>query len=351
MAKSKCFTYFLWLIGGPLGLHHFYLGRDRQAFLWWSTGGLLGVGVFRDLWRIPEYVDSANEEPAFMQKLQQRMTRSEKPPFSTGRFFAQLWYGMFLGFLSMVAISEDFAKENPLVRALIVPAAIAIGVHTVGNVGREEGPLKPALYGSYMLFPLFAVSEGITYQTLLSTILFQRQRRFRRTREAWRDSSVCKRLVILGLAGSLISGLWISAFYFNASITTAEGETIKARDAINHFFNSPLWREFVATMKQLYQKGREKGWRQLWFDIMESLDPQGEINAYKVLGLKQGASEEEIKKSYRKLARQYHPDKNKGPDKEEAEKKFIQVQEAYEILSEIKSKRAARSRRQNNWNG
>lgn len=52
---------------------------------------------------------------------------------------------------------------------------------------------------------------------------------------------------------------------------------------------------------------------------------------YDVLGLSKGASEDEIKKAYRKLAKQYHPDINKSPD---AEAKFKEINEAYEVLSD-----------------
>ena len=58
---------------------------------------------------------------------------------------------------------------------------------------------------------------------------------------------------------------------------------------------------------------------------------------YDVLGVKKDASEEEIKKAYRKLARQYHPDVN--PDDKDAEKRFKEVSEAYAVLSD-KEKRA-----------
>src|SRR6266498_1977511 len=57
---------------------------------------------------------------------------------------------------------------------------------------------------------------------------------------------------------------------------------------------------------------------------------------YKVLGLKKGATQEEIKKAYRKLAVKYHPDKNPG-DKE-AEDKFKEINEAYAVLSDPQKK-------------
>jgi DnaJ-class molecular chaperone len=58
---------------------------------------------------------------------------------------------------------------------------------------------------------------------------------------------------------------------------------------------------------------------------------------YEILGLKRGASEDEIKKAHRKLARQYHPDRNPG-DKQ-AEAKFKEIQQAYDVLSDA-TKRA-----------
>src|SRR5215510_13316554 len=53
---------------------------------------------------------------------------------------------------------------------------------------------------------------------------------------------------------------------------------------------------------------------------------------YETLGVTRDSKEEEIKKSYRKLARKYHPDLN--PNNKQAEERFKEIQEAYEVLSD-----------------
>lgn len=59
---------------------------------------------------------------------------------------------------------------------------------------------------------------------------------------------------------------------------------------------------------------------------------------YAVLGLNNGASEEEVKKAYRKLSRKYHPDANiNNPNKDAMEHKFIEVQAAYDAIMNKKT--------------
>jgi molecular chaperone DnaJ len=62
-----------------------------------------------------------------------------------------------------------------------------------------------------------------------------------------------------------------------------------------------------------------------------------EKDFYKVLGVSKNATADDIKKSYRKLARKYHPDANKGDSK--AEERFKEISEAYDVLSDAKRRK------------
>ncbi len=61
------------------------------------------------------------------------------------------------------------------------------------------------------------------------------------------------------------------------------------------------------------------------------------IDYYKVLGITKAATEKEVKSAYRKLARKYHPDLN--PDDKDAERKFQEINEANEVLSDVENRK------------
>ena len=74
------------------------------------------------------------------------------------------------------------------------------------------------------------------------------------------------------------------------------------------------------------------------------------FDPYSVLGISRDASDEEIKKAYRKLSRKYHPDANiNNPNKAQAEEKFKEVQQAYEQI--MKEKEYGTSGNYNSYDG
>ena len=61
---------------------------------------------------------------------------------------------------------------------------------------------------------------------------------------------------------------------------------------------------------------------------------------YEILGVDRNANEDDLKKAYRRLARQHHPDTQAGePDKKAAEEKFKELNEAYAVLSDEEKRR------------
>ena len=72
------------------------------------------------------------------------------------------------------------------------------------------------------------------------------------------------------------------------------------------------------------------------------------MNYYQILGLQRDVSQEEIKKAYRRIAKQYHPDSN--PGNREAEKKFKEASEAYEVLSNEEKRKNYDHKLTTEWN-
>jgi len=337
MAKKSLFvTYILWLLFGWFGLHHFYLGRDRHAFTWWSTfGGIFMFGWIRDLWRIPTYVADANEDGKYMDELATLMRTRKFPKFKVIRFLGQLQVGYFYGVLVKLALPVD---ELPVLLVdTLFCFGISCGVHLVGNIGRQQGrflyPFLVTLLSNF--FVRYYIGDDVSgfICTFASAMTFSYFREYKR---GYKKRTLCKRVTIFSACMFMIFALWLSFFYFNAEVTTDDGEKIKVRDSVNHFFKSPAWMEFKATMSELYEHGKQHGWKNLYNEFVKALDPKGVANARKVLGVGEDASQDDIKKVYKKLVRKWHPDKHKG-NKEDAQQKFMEIQNAYDILTSKKS--------------
>jgi DnaJ family protein C protein 22 len=102
--------------------------------------------------------------------------------------------------------------------------------------------------------------------------------------------------------------------YFNMRIVTRAGDEVPFRDAVFNFVKSPAFQDFKANVGQLWDHGWEHGFWSTFQSLIDSLDPTGEKNALKVLELKSGATQEEIRAKYRELSKKWHPDKYKAED-------------------------------------
>uniref|UniRef100_A0A7S0NDQ3 DnaJ homolog subfamily C member 7 n=1 Tax=Phaeocystis antarctica TaxID=33657 RepID=A0A7S0NDQ3_9EUKA len=73
--------------------------------------------------------------------------------------------------------------------------------------------------------------------------------------------------------------------------------------------------------------------------LERSIKMKSKVNYYKVLGVVRSANAKEVKKAYHKLAKKWHPDKNKDGDKEKAEANFKKIARAYEVLGDEETRR------------
>jgi len=338
---SVIVTYFLWLVGGWLGLHHFYLKRDKQAFVWWCLpGGYFGLGWVRDLWRIPEYVREANLESGWLLQQQEKMRVSATPPWKMARWGGMLVVGNMFGMLPAMAVpnKEELGVDLSLVGTLLTPLGCAVGIWLVGNIGRWQGNISRPLIGCYLTLPAYLYGMNVvSWTTIIGAYCFRREwRSMGKPSKPW-----YVRLLVLSLCSCLYLSMWGSYLYFNAEVVH-NGDKIKLREAVGNFVKSPAVQEFWRNLKTLYHHMLINGFWSTWSQLVDSLDPFGERNALKALELEKGASQEEIRSRYRELTKQFHPDKVQGnqQEKDAAHEKFVQIQQAYEKLSDLKRKRA-----------
>ncbi|XP_071101068.1 uncharacterized protein [Haliotis cracherodii] len=115
----------------------------------------------------------------------------------------------------------------------------------------------------------------------------------------------CLRVGKLTFYNILYLALWGCVIYYNASVTMEDGEEIPLREVIPIFIRSPAWTERKDSLARLFNYFRNHGWKRIWEDVVETLHSVREHNAFKVLGLDPGATQEEITYAYRKRSRRW----------------------------------------------
>ncbi|XP_049297624.1 dnaJ homolog subfamily C member 22 isoform X1 [Anopheles funestus] len=348
--KSVLTAYVLWLFGGVFGVHHFYLRQDRRAFIWWSTLGYFGIGWLAEILQIPSMVRDANDDPRFVQEFNAKLRTNRKPPFSTGRFLLAIMIGYWWGQMIMIAIPQAvFYGIDWGFLHWLIPFGVALGVWTVGNMGREKGVFWHCLlvsYGSY-LSRYFVMDEAYWF----TTMAFCSALAFDHFSKEWnlevpKRKRLARRLATLTASAVIYLSLWGCFVYFNGTITDSEGDEVPVHEAIYNFLKSPWWTDLKQTLYDTVQFAKHHGWAEVWKQIIDSMDADGEQNAYKVLGISATASQNEINTLCRNLSKESHPDKVKDESKRRAaEERFMEIQQACEVLSKTRRKRRQRNKK------
>ncbi|XP_001354331.1 dnaJ homolog subfamily C member 22 [Drosophila pseudoobscura] len=348
--KSVVVAYVLWLFGGIFGLHHLYLHRDRHAFIWACTlGGYMGIGWIGELFLIPEYVRDANEDPRFVKAFVAKLQAFQRPPYSSKRFVGQVMIGHLFGQLFAMAIPQTVVAGFDLsFLHWAIPIFVSQGIWLVGNIGREQGVWWHCLLAAYLAYPARYFIYDETYSLLLtglvSALTFDGiSKQWRRTPPR-RGRPVERSLKLTG-AILIYCTFWGSFVYFNGTIADEDGGEVPIHEALHNFLASAWWTDLKQALHDTYIYAQHHGWYETWKEVFESMDVDGERNSYKVLGVSATASQAEITAAYRRLSKEYHPDKVKDEAlRNEAHQRFIEIQQAYNVLSKIKSNRRRKNK-------
>lgn len=134
--KSWFIAFVLWLFGGFFGLHHFYLHRDRHAFITWATlAGYFGFGWFIDLFKLSSYVKDYNEDVDYIENLIKLMKQTDKPPVSWCRRVGSIIAANVFGYLVQASIPVEYFEDESIflkiTYCLLLPFSIAVGMFRI----------------------------------------------------------------------------------------------------------------------------------------------------------------------------------------------------------------------------
>uniref|UniRef100_A0A665X907 DnaJ homolog subfamily C member 22 n=1 Tax=Echeneis naucrates TaxID=173247 RepID=A0A665X907_ECHNA len=321
MVKSVMVTYALWAIGGPWGLHHFYLGRDSHALLWMLTLGGFGFGWVREFIRIPAYVGEANRYADNERKRPPRVP----PPLSPVRFAGQVCVGIYFGTVALIGL-----KSLSFFYLIVLPLCVGAGVHLVSSVGQQTSDLQKTLATCLITSPIFYGSTLSLLPISLAASVTAVQHR-RPAKINFFVFCPGPRLYRLGLAWLAFSAPLGYCVFHNTTATLYYLSDCVAA-LLDVFWFLPWLRsvlEYILLMPYRILCALTGGgyYEETWRRVHDL--ELVHLFMLQILSLGTEATLEEITRSYRELAKTWHPDHNPG---KEAETMFVKIQEAYEVL-------------------
>lgn len=330
MGKRLVVAYALWAAGGPLGLHHIYLGRDSHALLWMLTLGGFGIGWAREVLRLPTYVNEANREPA-ADELRRRHD-AVPPPVGLARFAGQVCVGIYFGMVALIGLSS-----LSFFYLIVLPLSVGAGVYLVSNVGQQTSDIQKTMTACLITSPIFYGSALSPLPiSLAASVTAAKHRRFKSPRPSKGTPGLGPRLYTLGLAWLAFSAPLGYCIFYNTTATVYYISDCLA-ELLNFLWFFPWLGSVVEYMLSIPYRilcaltgggYTEEAWKKV-LEILLREYTEREKDALHVLSLEPDASVEEITHTYRELAKTWHPDHNPSKD---AEAMFIRINDAYDVL-------------------
>ncbi|XP_062486559.1 dnaJ homolog subfamily C member 22 isoform X2 [Pezoporus occidentalis] len=300
MAKQLLVAYGLWALGGPLGLHHLYLGQDSHALLWMLTLGGFGASWLWDVWHLPSWVAMANGAPV--------ARTGPVLALSALHLAGQVWVGVYFGLAAALGL--------PGVPAMLAqPLAVGLGVQLVASVGDQTSEAPRTVAAALAAFLLFQRRVLVLLPISVAAAVAAQRHRGYRHRGASRPR-LRARLYRLALA--------LVAFATPPACRGLSGPLALA-SAVTELLLLPL-RAGRLLAEVLGSAGGLQGCG------AGTERSKQQRRAFEVLGLPPGSSIEAVHRSYRELVKLWHPHHNRHRT-EEAERRFIELLEAYEELA------------------
>lgn len=326
MPKSVTVAYALWVLGGPLGLHHIYLDRDSHAFLWMVTLGGFGLGWIREVLRIPSYVAEANRDA---DGLKRHHKPQALPPLGPVRFVGQVCVGIYFGTVALLGLNTF-----SFFYLVVLPLSVGTGVHLVSSVGQQTSDIRKTLTTCLITSSIFYGSSlSLVPISVAASITAAQNRRYKSARA---KQELVPRLYCLGLAWLAFSTPVIYSIFHNTTATLYYmSDCLSA--FLEIFWFIPWLRnvlEYILLMPYRILCTLTGGgyYDETWRRVLEILlreYTEKEREALKILSIKEEATIDDITQRYRELVKTWHPDHN--PSKE-AEATFVKIYDAYQLL-------------------
>jgi len=234
------------------------------------------------------------------------------------------------------AAVSDYMETIWIIRLLLKllpPLGMICGVYLVSNIGKPRRlTLSKLLLCGIIAEVLFLhVIAGLQILVCLActiaTVFFWKVEPTKQSN----GSSHVTCLTVTLCAVIAMSLIW-GSIIMNVTIEV-DGDTVTVSEAFSNFYNSPGWTRMKESIWVTMTMSWEGNWDEAGETLLRMSDLSGTERALQVLGLPRDTNQAAIKARYKELAREWHPDKYQGADKEAASNKFIELQQAYTLLT------------------